>query len=136
MSALLALAGCSGFLHYSSVHYARLAGLRLAAWGARAHWDTGSRQLVSSSALKWACKKETTCSCAWKTEAWLTVLFKSTAWPPMGQPPHSRVTRRYTRGDEDKGPRSWLSWPGMCGRATEGGQMWHEPPVPVHGCQK
>lgn len=132
VSALLALAGCSGFLRHSSVHYARLAGLRLAAQGAGAHWDAGSRQLASSSALKWACKKETTRPCAWKTEAWLTVLFKSTARPPTGQPPRNRVMRRCTRGDEDKWPRSWLSWLCTCGRVMEGGQMWHEP----HGCQK
>lgn len=38
----------------------------------------GSRQLAPSSALKWACKRQNTCPRAWKTEAWLTVLFKST----------------------------------------------------------
>lgn len=39
LSALLALAGCSGFLCRSLGHYTRLAGLRLAARGAGAHWD-------------------------------------------------------------------------------------------------
>lgn len=42
LSALLALAGCSGFLHRSLGHYARLAGLRLVVRGAGARWDAGT----------------------------------------------------------------------------------------------
>lgn len=42
LSALLALAGCSGFLHRSLGHYARLAGLRLGVRGAGALWDAGT----------------------------------------------------------------------------------------------
>lgn len=66
----------------------------------------GSRQLAPSSALKWTCKRQNTCRRAWRTEAWLTGLFKSTAWPPTGQPSCGGVTRRrtpgVTRGDEGK----------------------------------
>lgn len=57
-----------------------------------------SRQLAPSSALKWTCKRQNTCLRAWRTEAWLTGLFKSTAWPPTGQPSCGGVTRRCTLG--------------------------------------
>ena len=102
LSALLALAGCSGFLRCSLGHYARLAGLRLAARGAGGLWDAGTAAGSSPlpPLLSGLVKKQNTCLRAWKTEAWVTVLFKSTAWPPTGQPPRCRVTRRCTQGDK------------------------------------
>lgn len=97
LSLLLSLAGCSGFPRRSLGHYARLAGLWLAARGAGAHWDAGTAagSLPLPPLLSRLVKQQTTCLCAWKTEAWLTVLFKSSASPSC-----SRVMRRCTQGDK------------------------------------
>lgn len=145
LSALLTLTGCSGFLRCSLGHYARLTRLRLAVRGAGAHWDTsmaaGSSPLPLL--LSGLVKNKTHCPCAWKTEAWLTLLFKSTAWPPTGQPPRRGVMKRCTWSDKRRqGQRtSLLSVPAMHGwqahgGVIEGGQMWHKPPKPARGCHK
>lgn len=99
LSLLLSLAGCSGSLRRSLGHYARLAGLWLAAWGARARWDAGTAAGRSPlpPLLSRLVKQQTTCLCAWKTEAWLTVLFKNRAWPPCG-----RVMRRCNWDDKGR----------------------------------
>ena len=124
LSALLALAG---LLWLSPQLFRPLRQARWAAVGSAGRRSLlgcrhSSQQFTLSSALKWACEKQNACRSAWRTEAWLTVLFKSTAWPPTGQPPRSGVTKRCAWGDNrGQGPRALLpAVPAMGGRRMVG----------------